>query len=72
MVEYIDPGGRVDYAAGRFCYVNDALVNIGLPVGAIPVQATIYDWHEPDEIIRITFTRSPGPARDIPGEAYLA
>jgi hypothetical protein len=69
-VEYIDPSGRVEYASGRFCYINDALIDIGLPADAIPLQATIYDWHEPGEIIRITFTRpSSDPGGDVPGEA---
>ena len=75
-VEYIDPSGRVDYAGGRFCYINDALINIGLPADAIPLQATIYDWHEPDEILRITFTRVDPPPGDVRGDAeegaYLA
>jgi hypothetical protein len=69
VVEYVDPAhGRVDYAGGRFCYVRDALMEIGLPDGATPVQVTIYDWHEPDEVVRITFTRS-APDPDSPAEA---
>ena len=83
VVEYLDPSGRVDYAGGRFCYVKDALMDIGLPADALPVQVTIYDWHEPDEIIRVTFTHrrrmspdggeaSPEKAGDDEQGAYIA
>jgi hypothetical protein len=50
--------GRVDYAGGRFCYHSDALIDIEIPDGAMPIQALIYDLHNPDEIIRITFVQS--------------
>ena len=72
VVEYVLPGhGRVDYAGGRFCYVSDALIDIEIPDDAIPIRAMVYDLHEPDEIIRITFRRrmSPGAGADAPGEA---
>ena len=59
VVEYILFGdGRVDYAGGRFCYHTDALIDIEIPAGATPVQALIYDLHQPEEIIRITFVQS--------------
>ena len=58
IVEYIlSSEGRIDYAGGTFCYHSDALIDIEIPAGATPVQALIYDLHEPDEIIRITFTQ---------------
>lgn len=77
VVEYIAFGeGRVDYAGGRYCYHHDALIDIEIPDGATPVQALIYDLHDPDEIIRITFMQSrhrrrvsPDPGEGIPGEA---
>jgi hypothetical protein len=59
VVGYILFGdGRVDYAGGRFCYHTDALIDIEIPADATPVQALIYDLHQPDEIIRITFMQS--------------
>src|SRR2546430_845631 len=68
VVEYIEFGeGRVDYAGGRFCYHSDALIDIEIPDGAMPVQALIYDLHEPDEIIRITFVQSKHRRRMSPG-----
>lgn len=76
VVEYVLlREGRIDYAGGRFCYHSDALIDIEIPAGATPVRAIIYDLHEPDEIIRITFTQSPqrrrmSPGgRDVPGKA---
>ena len=77
IVEYILFGqGSIDYVGGSFCYHSDALIDIEIPDGATPVQALIYDLHEPDEIIRITFTQrkhrrrmSPGAGRDVPGKA---
>ena len=69
MVEYIMPGQeQIDYAGGRFCYHSNALIDIEIPETAIPLQALIYDLHDPDEIIRITFSRSP----ETQPEAYLA
>lgn len=62
IVEYVLSGqGRIDYVGGTFCYHSDALIDIAIPDGATPVQAIIYDLHEPDEVIRITFTQSPRP-----------
>lgn len=76
VVEYVAQG-RTDYAGGRFCYHSDALIDIEIPAGATPVQAMLYDLHEPDEIIRITFSRmEPDPDGNLPGQAeqgaYLA
>jgi hypothetical protein len=75
VVEYILAGeGRIDYAGGRFCYHSDALIDIQIPDGATPVRALIYDLHNPDEIITITFTQherrmSPDVGRVVPGKA---
>jgi hypothetical protein len=76
VVEYIAVrGARIDYAGGRFCYHSNALIDIEIPADATPVRALIYDLHQPDEIITITFTqaehkRRMSPAgRDVPGEA---
>ena len=77
IVEYIlSSEGRIDYVGGTFCYHSNALIDIAIPDGSTPVQAIIYDLHEPDEIIRITFTQaehrrrmSPGVGRDVPGRA---
>lgn len=77
VVEYILPrDGRIDYAGGRFCYHSDARIDIELPADATPVRALIYDLHQPDEIITITFTESehrrrmsPDAGRDVPGKA---
>ncbi len=72
VVEFILFEGRIDYAGGRFCYHSDALIDIEIPDGATPVRALIYDLHEPDEIITITFTQSPrrrmspDAGRDVP------
>lgn len=66
-MEYIlSSEGRIDYVGGTFCYHSNAVIDLAIPDGAVPVQALIYDLHEPDEIIRITFTqrerrRSPDP-----------
>lgn len=69
VVEYELPGSeRIDYVGGRFCYVANALIDIQIPEDATPVRALIYDLHEPDEIIRITFTSRAGEDR----QAYLA
>jgi hypothetical protein len=66
VVEYVLLGEeRADYAGGRFCYVNDALIDIEIPVDAILVQASVYDLHEPDEIIRITFSHTNGSTEGI-------
>src|SRR5579859_6311864 len=65
VAEYILEG-RVDYAGGRFCYHSDALIDIDIPAGATPVQALIYDLHQPDEIIRITFIQSAHRRRMSP------
>jgi hypothetical protein len=85
VVEYVLFGdGRIDYAGGRFCYHSDARIDIQIPASATPVRALVYDLHDPDEIITITFTQAPrrrmGPAgHDVPGlegdgvqGAYLA
>jgi hypothetical protein len=84
VVEYIDTEhARTDYAGGRFCYRMDARIDIELPAGAVPVRAMIYDLHQPDEVIQITFTRherrmSPDAGQDAPGKeandqrSYLA
>jgi hypothetical protein len=75
VIEYIRIGdASVQYAGGRFCYFSNALIDITIPADAIPVQASIYDLHEPDEIIRITFTltQTPDESRrgsDVPGKA---
>lgn len=62
VVEYILSGeGRIDYVGGTFCYHSNAVIDLAIPDGSIPVQAIIYDLHEPDEIIRIRFTQSPRP-----------
>lgn len=67
VVEYVLFGqGRIDYAGGRFCYHSSALIDIEIPDDSTPVQAIIYDLHEPDEIIRITFTQSPHDRRMSP------
>jgi hypothetical protein len=74
VVEYIDTEhARIDYAGGRFCYAMDALINIELPADAVPVRAMIYDLHQPDEIIQITFTHlerrmSPDAESELPGK----
>ena len=70
MVEYTQDG-HTGYAGGRFCYVADALIDIEIPEDATPVEALVYDWHEPDEAIRITFRRrmSPDGGGDVPGKA---
>lgn len=75
VVEYIlTREARIDYVGGRFCYHSDARIDIELPADATPVRALIYDLHQPDEIITITFTQaehrrrmSPG-GRDVPGK----
>lgn len=75
IVEYVLLAGRVDYAGGRFCYHSNARIDIELPADATPVRTLIYDLHQPDEIICITFTqtehrRRMGPAgHDVPGRA---
>jgi hypothetical protein len=67
VVEYVEFGeGRVDYAGGRFCYHTDALIDIEIPDGVTPVQALIYDLHQLDEIIRITFMQSKHRRRVSP------
>ena len=59
VVEYIRfSDASTQYAGGRFCYFDNALIDIKIPVDAILVQVSIYDLHEPDEIIRITFTHT--------------
>lgn len=55
VVEYIQDG-HVDYAGGRFCYVATAKIDIEIPDDAEVIQAMVYDMHQPDEFIRITFT----------------
>jgi hypothetical protein len=73
VVEYIDTEhARIDYAGGRFCYRMDARIDIELPADAVPVRAMIYDLHQPDEIIQITFTHrerrmSPDAESELPG-----
>jgi hypothetical protein len=73
VVEYIDTEhAQINYAGGRFCYAMDALINIEIPADAVPVRAMIYDLHQPDEIIQITFTHlerrmSPDAGQDSPG-----
>jgi hypothetical protein len=76
VIEYVlSDQGRIEYAGGRFCYYADALIDIEIPDGATPLQAVLYDLHEPNEIIRITFTQrerrrmSPDAGRDVPGRA---
>lgn len=54
VVEYL-LRGRIEYAGGRFCYVSEAAIELHVPPEATPLRALIYDLHEPDEIIRITF-----------------
>ncbi len=56
VVEYTE-NGRIDYTGGRFCYVAHAGIDIRIPDGATPIQAMIFDLHQPNEIIRITFRR---------------
>ena len=52
VLEYLDyDNGSTQYAGGRFCYFGNALIDIEIPADAIPVQASIYDLHEPDEKI---------------------
>jgi hypothetical protein len=65
VVEYVAED-RMDYAGGRFCYHSDALINIEIPTGATPVQAVLYDLHEPDEIIRIRFFETEHGCRMSP------
>ena len=73
VVEYIDTEhARIDYAGGRFCYRMDARIDIELPADAVPVRAMIYDLHQPDEVIQITFTQlerrmSPDAESELPG-----
>jgi hypothetical protein len=73
VVEYIDTEhARIDYAGGRFCYRMDARIDIELPADAVPVRAMIYDLHQPDEVIQITFTQlerrmSPSAESELPG-----
>jgi len=77
VVEFVMFGsGSIDYAGGRFCYHSDALINIEIPAGATPVRALVYDLHQPDEIICITFTQVTHRRRtsldaglDVPGKA---
>jgi hypothetical protein len=75
VVEYIAfNDGSIQYVGGRFCYVDRAMIGLDIPVEAIPVQVSIYDLHEPDEIILITFTHTETPKEsrsgaDIPGRA---
>lgn len=77
VVEYVLPGeARIDYAGGRFCYVSNAVIDLEIPAGATPLRALIYDLHEPDEIIHITFTEneyrrrmSPEAGDGVPGKA---
>ena len=70
-VEYTSGDGQAGQAGGRFCYFDDALIEIKLPEGVTPVKASIYDLHESDEIIRITFScpKTPNESQDggIPG-----
>jgi hypothetical protein len=60
VVEY-DRNGVLGYEGGRFCYVLNAAIDIQIPDGATPVETILYDVHEPDEVIRITFTRRGTP-----------
>src|SRR5260370_14203025 len=77
VVEFVRFGsGHIDYAGGRFCYRSDAAIDIEIPADGMPVRALIYDLHQPDEIIRITFTQathrrrmSPDAGLDVPGKA---
>jgi hypothetical protein len=51
----------------------DARIDIELPADAVPVRAMIYDLHQPDEVIQITFTQqerrmSPDAGHDDPGK----
>ena len=87
VVEYLLFGdARINYAGGRYCYVRDAAIDLEIPAGATPLRALVYDLHEPDEFICITFRESddrrrmsPGDGGDVPGKdgdprqgAYLA
>ncbi len=75
VVEFLTLDGRVDYAGGRFCYHSDAVIDIEIPDGAMPVEALIYDLHEPEEFIRITFMQGKHRRRvnpdagEVPGKA---
>ena len=68
--EYIDYNDQsTQFVGGRFCYFDRAVVGLHIPADAIPVEMTIYDIHEPDEIIRIRFRPktpnvSPSPEQD--------
>jgi hypothetical protein len=72
VLEYIpEGGGSVEYLGGRFCYNLDALIDLEVPPGAVPLQLLLYSFHEPDEQIRITFVQSRHRRRTSPGGAVL-
>ncbi len=70
IVEYARFGDDlICYAGGSFCYHSNALIDLEIPDGAIPIQAHIYDLHDPEEIIRITFRQSRHRRRMSPKDA---
>jgi ribosomal protein L35AE/L33A len=66
VLEYVDYNDQsTQYLGGRFCYVDRAVIGMKIPADAILVQMSIYDIHEPDEIIRIDFhPKTPNESRD--------
>jgi hypothetical protein len=60
MVEY-ELAGKLGYIGGRFCYVANAAIGVEIPEGATPTEVVLYDLHQADEVIRITYTKRGTP-----------
>lgn len=54
VIEYIKADGQMDFAGGRFCYDHGTDISYAIPDGASLTEIRIYDWREPDELIRVT------------------
>jgi hypothetical protein len=58
VVEFIKDG-KFDYAGSRLCYDHGTEIHYAIPEGADLTEVRIYDWREPEEMIRITASPIP-------------
>lgn len=58
VVEFIKDG-KFDYVGSRLCYDHGTEIHYAIPDGAQLTEIRIYDWREPEELIRVTASQLP-------------
>jgi hypothetical protein len=53
--------GRIEYAGGRWCYEHAVQVLVEVPPRAVLREVRVYGWHQPDELVKVTFTPQESP-----------